>query len=249
MAERDEPLLAEQIAYYRARAPEYDNWSRRAGMYDWGEEFNAAWRVEFEELRGALEVFRPRGKVLELACGTGEWTIRLAADAELVTGIDAAPEALAIARAKVEDSGLENVELLEDDIFYLQPKRRYDVAFFGFWLSHVPEPYLDRFWELIRASLGSRGRFFLVDNAPPAMEVGDIPGVSVERAVITSASGTTDISTSTSERLLEDGRRFKIVKRFFSPEELEADLARRGFVSEFHLTGQYFIYGSGRRAE
>ena len=35
-------LLQEQIAYYRARAGEYDQWFLREGHYDHGPELNAA---------------------------------------------------------------------------------------------------------------------------------------------------------------------------------------------------------------
>jgi len=36
-----DPLLAEQIAYYRDRAGEYDQWWFREGRYDRGPELNA----------------------------------------------------------------------------------------------------------------------------------------------------------------------------------------------------------------
>ncbi len=35
----DRRLIEEQIAYYRARAPEYDEWFFRQGRYDHGEAF------------------------------------------------------------------------------------------------------------------------------------------------------------------------------------------------------------------
>jgi demethylmenaquinone methyltransferase/2-methoxy-6-polyprenyl-1,4-benzoquinol methylase len=34
----DENILAEQLAYYRARASEYDEWFQREGRYDHGHE-------------------------------------------------------------------------------------------------------------------------------------------------------------------------------------------------------------------
>jgi demethylmenaquinone methyltransferase/2-methoxy-6-polyprenyl-1,4-benzoquinol methylase len=56
MTELDD-LLAEQSRYYRARAPEYDDWWFRRGRYDWGEEANAPWRAEAAEVEAALEEF------------------------------------------------------------------------------------------------------------------------------------------------------------------------------------------------
>ncbi len=37
----DDELLGEQAAYYRARAPEYDDWWQRTGRYDRGPEATA----------------------------------------------------------------------------------------------------------------------------------------------------------------------------------------------------------------
>src|ERR1700733_2115679 len=81
-------LLAEQSDYYRQRAPEYEDWWFRRGRYDGGEEANARWAAEAWALESALDRFGPRGKVLELACGTGIWTRRLAAAATHLTAVD-----------------------------------------------------------------------------------------------------------------------------------------------------------------
>jgi SAM-dependent methyltransferase len=44
---------------------------------------------------------QPTGKVSEIACGTGLWPEALAGLADTVTAIDAAPEVIEIARARV----------------------------------------------------------------------------------------------------------------------------------------------------
>ena len=154
-----DPLLAEQLAYYRARAREYDKWFRREGLHDLGEERNARWRLELNSVFSALDAFAPRGDVLELAYGTGEWTIRLAESASRVVGVDAAPEMRELALAKVQDAGKSNVELRVDDLFSWQPDQDYDVVFFAFWLSHVPESDAYRFWRSVHDALRPGGRF------------------------------------------------------------------------------------------
>ena len=68
-----EPLLAEQIAYYRALAPAY--------------ELGALTDEGAEELEAALDAFEPSGDVLELACGTGMWTAQLARHAASLTAV------------------------------------------------------------------------------------------------------------------------------------------------------------------
>ena len=42
-------LIQEQIAYYRARAAEYDDWFFRRGRYDRGRDFNEQWTGELAE--------------------------------------------------------------------------------------------------------------------------------------------------------------------------------------------------------
>ncbi|GAA0359620.1 class I SAM-dependent methyltransferase [Actinoallomurus spadix] len=140
-------LLAEQVAYYRARAPEY--------------EASALWPLG-SELPEALDAFRPTGSVLELACGPGIWTDRLLRHATDVTAVDASPEMLALASAR---AGSERVRFVPADLFRWRPDRQYDVVFFGFWLSHVPPERFASFWALVADCLKPGGRVFFVDDA------------------------------------------------------------------------------------
>jgi SAM-dependent methyltransferase len=151
-------LLAEQVAYYRSAAREYEHLAIRAPGGD--------------ELASAVEGFQPAGDVLELACGPGKWTPLLLRHARSVTALDAAPEMLAIAAARARDDRL---RLVRADLFAWEPDRRYDAVFFAFWLSHVPPERFESFWSLVGRCLGPDGRvFFADDNYRTAEElVGD----------------------------------------------------------------------------
>jgi SAM-dependent methyltransferase len=138
-------LVAEQITYYRAHAPDYDN--DIAGLHP-------DWSRSIDELPIA-------GDVLELACGSGRWTRLLAARARSVTAVDAAPEMLALARQRVRGRP---VELIEADVFGWQPPRRYDTVFFAFWLTHVPPARFAAFWSQVGAALAPGGRVCFVDD-------------------------------------------------------------------------------------
>src|SRR5688572_9519935 len=89
-------ILRQQLAYYGARATEYDEWWLRRGRFDRGEESNRQWFLEAAELVTALAAFQPAGRVLELACGTGIWTEQLARYADELTAVDGSAEMLAI---------------------------------------------------------------------------------------------------------------------------------------------------------
>lgn len=88
----DNDLLAEQRSYYRARAPEYDEWWQRRGRFDRGEEQLLEWQRQVAVVDDALASFGATGSVLELAGGTGWWTERLVRTADRLTVVDSSPE-------------------------------------------------------------------------------------------------------------------------------------------------------------
>jgi demethylmenaquinone methyltransferase/2-methoxy-6-polyprenyl-1,4-benzoquinol methylase len=218
-------VLQEQIAYYRARAPEYDEWLLRQGRYDQGPVVNAGWRTELEEVIQGLEGFALRGRVLELAGGSGIWTKHLAQAAAELTVVDASPEMLAINRDRVRDP---YVRYITADLFEWHPETVYDVVFFGFWLSHVPPEWFVPFWSLVARCLAPGGRAVFIDNVFPSTTAGDHQPMPNEL---------------TTTRELNDGRRFQIYKRFYRPEELTQYIHALGWRCRVHATSTYFLYG------
>jgi len=202
-------LLAEQVAYYRARAPEYTE-----GALD---------LPGGDELTAALDEFGPGGDVLELACGPGTWTPQLLRHADSVTAVDSSREMLAIAAAQVSD---DRVRFIEGDLFEWGPDRRFDVVFFGFWLSHVPLERFDRFWSLVADCLAPRGRVFFVDDAYR----------TADELIEGEAS-------STIRRRLSDGTAYRAVKVPHEPAELERRIARLGWQVEVRPTSGPFFWG------
>ncbi len=226
-------LLAEQAHYYRERAAEYDDWWLRQRRYDHGPEINAQWFADGAELRATLERFEPTGDVLELACGTGLWTERLAAHADRVTAVDGSAEMLELCRARM---GGAHVERVQADLFAWEPDRTYDVCFFSFWLSHVPEERFEVFWEKVRRALAPDGRVFFIDSTRNDL------ASAVDHKL-------SDPEDPTMLRRLANGSEYRIVKRFFEPEPLRRRLAGLGWSMEVHSTSTFFIYGHGRVAE
>jgi demethylmenaquinone methyltransferase/2-methoxy-6-polyprenyl-1,4-benzoquinol methylase len=223
-------VLQDQIAYYRARAGEYDEWWFRSGRYDRGLELNARWHAETAQVEAALQSWlalrRPR-TLLEVACGTGLFTRHLAPRVERVTAVDASPEVLAINRSRVAAT---NVEYIEADLFAWTPPERYDAAFFSFWLSHVPQDRFDGFWRMVASALMPGGAAFLIDSAF------DRTSTAKDHVLERRDAGVV-------ARKLNDGREFRIVKIFYEPHELAAKLAGLGWTSSLQQTARYFIHG------
>jgi SAM-dependent methyltransferase len=214
-------LLGEQERYYAERAPEYDDWWHRRGRYELEPEALVRWQADVAEAEAALESFVSGGAVLELAAGTGIWTRKLVGLAGRVVAVDANAETLAL--------NTPDAELVQADIFEWRPAERFDLVFFSFWLSHVPEERFDQFWALVQAALAPGGRVFLVDSG-----AGD-----------TAHTGT-DQADWEETRSLADGRTFRIVKRRWAPEELGARLLPLGFELDLrHTSNGHFLYGGG----
>ena len=221
-------MLQEQLEYYRARAAEYDQWWLRQGRYDRGPELNRQWLADADEVKSALETFRPAGRILELACGTGIWTEVLAPFASELTAVDGSAEMLTINAARVRSS---RVRYVEADLFQWAPDHQYDTIFFGFWLSHVPPESFKAFWEIVRSCLAPEGRVFFVDSRREKTSTArDHVLPSPEATVLT--------------RRLNDGREFQVYKIFHDPRELTAHLRRLGWDLTVSETAHYFLYGS-----
>lgn len=222
--------VQEQLDYYRARAGEYDQWWLRQGRYDRGSELNARWAAEAAELSAALADFRPEGRVLEIACGTGIWTEQLLLFTSTLTALDGAPEVLAINAARV---GSDKVCHVPADVFKWRPEEKFDVVFFSFWLSHVPPERFEEFWKLVGDCLAPGGRVFFIDSRrdPHSTAVNHVlPG---EDSVV-------------SQRKLDDGREYRVYKVFYEPGELTTRLAELGWEFEVKQTGNYFLHGWGK---
>jgi len=223
-------LIQQQIAYYKALAPDYEQWFLRQGRYDHGLEQRQKWFQEVEAVRKRLDEFQPRGKVLELACGTGLWTQQLLVHARQITAIDASAEVLELNQQKVQST---KVKYFQTDIFTWQPDELYDVIFFSFWLSHVPPEYFEPFWQMVARGLESDGRVFFIDSKPEQNS--------------TAHDHQIDPHAQTMRRRLNDGSEYEIVKIYYNGRHLEERLSGLGWKIEVNETPSYFILGHGSR--
>jgi SAM-dependent methyltransferase len=213
--EGESRVIEDQIGYYERRAPEYDATS---GIES----------APLDELAGALDDFGPRGRILEVACGTGTWTGRLLAYSDDVTALDPSPSMLDLNRARVADP---RVRYVAADVFKWEPEGLFEVVFFAFWLSHVPTARFEGFWDFVAGALAPQGRVFFMDEGAHDQwheEVID-PSVPLVR------------------RRLSDGTEHRVVKALWEPEKLEERLRALGWAIEVTGVGAFY-WGAGSRA-
>lgn len=211
----DESLLQEQVAYYRARASEYEETAlptQGAGDSPMAREWRDAERV--------VHSLPQYTNILELACGTGVWTRLLTQHTEHLTALDAAPEMLEINRATVNDPRV-SYECV--NLFEWEPTQEYELVFMAFWLSHVPDAQFDLFLERVRRALKRHGTVFILDEPRGTKNV--IP-----------------TNENVQARTLNDGRTFHIVKAYYDPAELRERMLQLGFVRVEISRGDYFFW-------
>jgi 2-polyprenyl-3-methyl-5-hydroxy-6-metoxy-1,4-benzoquinol methylase len=202
----------ETVTYYSRRASEYEAIYRRD---------NPIRRAEQIALETAMNASLKDRAVLEVACGTGYWTQRLAGHAQSIIAVDASIETLEIARSKTYPR--ENVEFRIGDAYKLEFTEQFDGGMANFWLSHVPKAQLETFIKGFHASLQPGARVFVADNVYfPAATTGvpfTKPGVEDAFAL----------------RTLEDGSQFEIIKNYYGPDDLEGIFAPHSTRLEIHV--------------
>lgn len=217
------PVLAEQLSYYRARAPIYDKTYKRVGPYDRGRAANQAWKAELARIADRLAEVEIGGHLLELGCGTGYWTELLASRADRITAIDGAPEMIEMARTRL--GHLDTVDLQVQELIdaWSPDADCYDGVAAFFFIEHVPDQRLDVLLRRIAHCLRPGAAIVLAEGAG-----GDEPGTQVETR--------------------ELGERwYRVVERRRSPSDLAAAFDRAGMTLTVEPTGRRFIVGTGHR--
>ena len=103
--------------------------------------------------------------VVDIGTGTGRMIELLAGHAQTVIGCDRSPAMLRVARSKLEQAGLEGVELRQSDLCAIPlPTGTADLAVMHQVLHYVPQPAA----ALAEAAriLRKNGRLLVVDFAP-----------------------------------------------------------------------------------
>ena len=227
------PSDPDLIAYYDARAPEYDDWYLRRGRYEHGPIHDAAWNAELDAAGRWLDGLALHGRIVELAAGTGWWSPLLASKAAELWVYDAAAAPLDRARDRLLAHGL-RAHIHVRDAWAPPEGEPADALFAGFWLSHVERARTGAFLDVAGRWLRPGGRIALIDSLPdPRSGAVDHPAPHADRAV----------------RRLADGREFTIPKVYRTPDEIGAALSGAGFRDvAVTTTGRFFVLATASRS-
>ena len=209
---RNDDLIQQMNQYYNLRAGWHDSYM--------GYTSNAEMELLLAGVIQRFEKYLTDRDVLEVACGTGNWTQVLARRARSVTATDASQSAIDIALTKPYEG---SVTLKRVDAYALEElPGEFDVAFAGDWLSHVPKAAIPGFITGLHTRLRPGAKVIFLDMM--ASEHFDAETVSFDGD-----------GNRVSERALLDGEKFMVVKNFPREKELRAIFAPFAIDVEYYV--------------
>jgi len=215
------------LRYYDERASEYEEayvlGTGTASIAD-----PEVFRREALLLTQMVEHFA-RGRLVDLACGTGYWLPHYVAGCSSVTLIDQAPRMLQECRKKIASlDALDRITIVQDDVLeHSFRPRAFDSALVGFLISHLTDEEEHQLFERLKTMLDTDGRFLIFDSA-----------WSPERARF-------NRKTERQERRLNDGSRFEIYKRYIDRQDVVEWERKYGVATSIEHFGTAFIAVSG----
>jgi SAM-dependent methyltransferase len=235
MSKLPEPdsLIEEQIDFYRAEADAYDAWLSVTA------DGTGARAHDFREGRTRVAAMLDRlqigGRVLEIATGTGSFTLLGAPRADRLTALDSSPEALALAQRRLAAYG-DRIDYVLADVFGWEPPRaHYDVVCFAAWLHHVPPSRFDRFWTVVDWALAPGGQvvFEFGDRAfqPTGDDYHELPEIPGQNYC---AYHVADQGVSVRDL---NGQRWHVVHTLWDRDELLRRLAALGWEATAETRG------------
>jgi ubiquinone/menaquinone biosynthesis C-methylase UbiE len=189
--------------YYDERAPEFDEIYIGKGPALISD--SEVYQIETAILTRLVEQ-HCQGNHLDMASGTGFWLPHYAKNCHHITLIDQSENMLEECRKKAVESGvLDKCEFICADILsHHLPHNHYDSVLFGFFLSHLTSDQETVLFAMLQRFLVNTGTFLILDSIWNA-----------ERAIHKNKEGV-------QERILNDGRRFDIYKKYFTLADFTA---------------------------
>lgn len=206
----DKKIERETLSYYNERAAEYDE--VYVGQGPAMRRYAHLYVSDATEISAMVSGFG-KGHAIDLACGTGFWAPRYAPNCSRITFVDQSEGMLSECRDRVGSLGLTTaVEFIRGNLFEVElPPSTYDSAMVGFLLSHLTSQQEETLLGRLRETLRPGAQLMAIDSLWTERRQGECEKEGPE------------------ERTLNDGRTFKVYKRYFERPEFERILEQRGF--------------------
>ncbi len=213
------------IQYYDERAKEYDE--VYMGKFPFITESDP-YKREAEELnkKDIQEIIKivskfGKGYLIDIGCGTGFWIPYYERNCDAITLVDDSNKMLSQCRKRVNKLGIESkCHFTKGDFFPLNFKNyKFDSAIAGFFISHLFPDVEESFFEKLKSILMKDAVFLYIDSS-----------WSKWRSQYRKKEGF-------HERILNDGRKFTIYKRYFNKSDV------KNMFKKYHFKIKSFYFG------
>jgi ubiquinone/menaquinone biosynthesis C-methylase UbiE len=226
----DKEIEQEMLAYYNERAEEHDIVYMGKGPAV--QEHSGEYTRDVARISEMVSGFG-RGNAIDIACGTAFWAPYYAPNCTHVTFMDQSANMLAECRKRVDTLRLPATPRFVRGNFFdieLTPSA-FDCALTGFLLSHFEAKREEAFFSKLGTILKRSARIMIIDSA-----------WSEKRKKYREKS-------AIEQRVLEDGRIFRVYKKYFEQSEIRETLAKHGYaISSLHFGDMLFAVIAERTA-
>ncbi|MDP3011997.1 MAG: class I SAM-dependent methyltransferase [Candidatus Hydromicrobium sp.] len=210
----------EMMDYYDERAGEYDEIYIGKGPASLKKD---SYFKDVEEVSKLLTGFG-KGKIIDIGCGTGFWFPKYATNCTDFTFVDQSKKMLEECKKRVESLGyLNKSKFVQMNALDLVLDTKFDSAIIGFLLSHFTDKQERRFFSLLKGILSDNGTFLVLDST-----------WTDERKKVRTKE-------EIQERKLNDGRLFKIYKKYFDENDVYQMADKNGFRILNMYLGEAFL--------
>lgn len=217
----DEKIIREMMSYYDERAEEYDE------IYLGKSHTTIDADVYRKDVAKVSEMVSRFGKghLIDIACGAGFWLPNYARNCNQITFLDQSARMLSKCKDRVEELGLADISsFIQGDFLDIKLEAsKYDCALVGFLLSHLTLEQEKTFFRKLEENLKANPQLMFIESAwnKRRQRYQEKEGVQ--------------------ERVLNNGRIFRVYKRYFDKPAVEEMFEWYKFEVISYYTGEAII--------
>jgi DNA-binding transcriptional MerR regulator len=217
-----EMVKEKMMEYYDERAKEYDEIYDGKGPATLKPKFYA---TDIQGIERFMENFG-KGNIIDIACGSGYWLKYYYYRCSTFTFFDQSEQMIKECKRRANEYGImDRSKIIRSDIldYIFDVNDKYDSALIGFLLSHFTKAQEEVFFTKLKSILKPGSEILIIDST-----------WTKERA---KKQNKEDIV----ERYLNDGRSYKIYKKYFDVDDLPALLNNYGITVKDCFFGNTFV--------
>ena len=217
----DDNIIREMMSYYDERTEEYDE------IYLGKSHTTIDTDVYRKDVANVSEMVSRFGKghLIDIACGAGFWLPNYARNCNQITFLDQSARMLSKCKDRVEELGLADISsFIQGDFLDIKLEAsKYDCALVGFLLSHLTLEQEKTFFRKLEENLKANPQLMFIESAwnKRRQRYQEKEGVQ--------------------ERVLNNGRIFRVYKRYFDKPAVEEMFEWYKFEVISYYTGEAII--------